>query len=305
MNIVSKVPFQGWLLIFSLLICILQRLVTDKITTLKHIPDSNTIFVCLVGTDSTILQSMASQIHSTSMNPQSITVGIVVLVKDASQINNTEQNAGYMSYMWKYTTDPSKALMQARMAAIKRLYNNEKYILFLHGAKTVMGWDDMCIRLSNDVNGGILCAFPNDNDMPAFPIIKQDQQSISVKLESFSIQRMISVRSTVASRSFTLLPYTSLLKFKKDAFHDSQLEQTIVYVYNECPPYVPAMKICHKTTNCNVGIKLTQKQVVALEESVFGSYPRVGIVDGKNMEELILKYGSVDTAKVMIHSNMK
>jgi len=305
MNIIGKIPFQGWLLICSLLLCILQRMITNKNGIDKHVPVNNTIFVCIAGTDSTILQSMAAQIYSTSMNPQSVTVGIVVLVKDASEIHNTETNAGYMSYMWKYTADPSKSLMQARAAAMKRLYNNEKYILFLHGAKTVMGWDDMCIRLSSEINGGVICAFPNDGNMAAFPTIVQEKQSINIKLENFSMQRMIPVRSTVASRSFTLIPYTSLLKFKKDAFHNSQLEQTIIYVYNDCPPYVPAVKLCHKTTNCNVGIKLTRKQVVTLEETVFGLYPRVGIIDNKNMEELILKYGSVDVANVMIHSSIR
>lgn len=305
MNIISKIPFQGWLLISSLLLCILQRMISNKDSIEKHIPVNNTIFVCIVGTDSTILQSMAAQIYSTSMSPQSITIGIVVLVKDASEIRNTETNAGYMNYMWKYTTDPSKTLMQARSAAIKRLYNNEKYILFLHGAKPVMGWDDMCIRLSNDIDGGVICAFPTNDNIAAFPILVQEKQSINIKLEKFSMQRMIPVRSTVTSRSFTLMPYTSFLKFKKDAFHNSQLEQTIVYAYNDCYPYVPAVKLCHKTANCNVGIKLTRKQVVTLEENVFGLYPRVGIVDNKNMEELILKYGSVDVANVMIHSSIR
>lgn len=310
---VGCIPIQGWLLLVALLLGLLTRSRASPTRTVAH---DHTIFVCLVGSDAHMLESASAHLRSTAMYPHSVSVGAVVLV-DRSLLVDEVARTTEGNFMWKYAANPRHALMRARATAMRKLYNRERFILMLHAARPVQGWDDACIRLIDDAPDGVLCAFPHvadreaqegsarereARDGAAFPSLRLYGEVVKVEHTPFAVRRMAVVRSTAFSRRFAFAPCEHYARMRKDAFHDSQLEQTVVLYENGLRCLVAAVPLCESASRCGVGADVTEAQRVSMEEAAFGAHPGVGIVDERDVEELITKYGSVDVAKVAIQS---
>lgn len=298
-----QLPLQCWILVAALLMCVAQRVLTRRSHSIVSSDHDKTVFVCLVGRDAGTLQSLAMHVRECARNPHLISFGLVVVVDDASQIEQVDSRLNYMTFSWQYAKDPSKHLLPARKFAMKRMYNNERYVLFLHGSKPLPDWDVACMRLLESGGNQVLTAYPSEDlgvPKAKFPYLRtsEDDRSIRIEAKDMALNRFASVACTVWLRAFSFSSFDILQACSTDHWHDGQMAQTVAFHAYGVRVFTPTFPICVRASR--LGVTCHAGQPVSIGEDAFGNYPRVGIVDAKDDEELILKYGSIDVAKVVI-----
>lgn len=330
----SSVPLQFVPLALALVLWTLQQITRrdDKTTrnrTLRRNIERNseTIFVCLVGTDAAIMRSVAAHAIGMAMYPRAITVGIVVLVQDASGVSDdsTVASDDSISITWRYARDPRYGLNHGRRCGLSGLYNNERYVLMLHGARPVAGWDDACVRLlaqqrsrdedvkrsgskSSSAIGPVLTSAPHTQGVftrASFPLlIKRSgagdgDESVQISTHAFAVERFDAMESVAWMRGFHFSSHDTIARCpKRSMWVDNQIEQTLTLRRAGISIGVPAIPVCEASTRDGVGVARTRAHDAPIKE--LGTDPHVGIYDRHDAHELILKYGSVDAAHITI-----
>ena len=290
------VPLPICVLLIALLMSAVQRRVAARYDQ-RPVPveHAETIFVCLVGTDVAVLRSIAAEAQGRAKRPHAVSFGIVVVVTSSEQVREDETDTLSLredqncTVAWRYAKDPKTHLVRAQRHAMRKLYRNEDYILFLHGARCADDWDETCSDLVGDGRYVLSCK-PTKDDVPTFPTIVDGR----IIAKPATTSRVATTRSTTHVHDFA---FARREVWSQVGIRDGQLEMTHRMRAKGIEPLTSLCRLCYCTHKCGVGAAASTSDVSITS---FGDAPRVGIVNVRDDEELIDKYGSVDVARVVI-----
>ena len=274
-------------------------LVVSLLAAPRRPPDAaatrDTIFVCLVGVDRAALWDEALHFLRTAANPAAVRVGIVLLVRDSRQAHDpTAWHHPHITLRRQATRRAEGMLCRGRRSCIRHLFHHEKYVAFANGVQPVAHWDALMLRLVSD--DAVTVAMPDRAGRPCFPTLRESDAGVTVRPRRFAIERECVTASTCWSHSFAF--FRSSLFSRCNLFCDSQINQASALRRAGIECVVACCAVC---TLCETSNRMhADPGSEELDVTGCGRHPGVGVVSGEDSKELILKYGSIDSARVVV-----
>ena len=135
-----------------------------------------------------------------------------------------------------------------------------------------------------------------------FPRLRVIDGSVRIEAQPMAVPSPTLVASTAWSRAFSFCSRRTYAACANDFWHDGQLEQTAAFARRGVRVLLPATAVCTRASRMGVGAPTAAAggARVALDDPAFGAYPLAGLVRAYDTEEAILKFGSVDVARVLV-----
>lgn len=342
---VSKVPFPILVLCIALVTTAVQgafaRRALDERTTrvLRERAEEETIFVCLVGDKLSVLRSLAAEVRASAAVPGRVSVGCVVVVRDARQVARETTQSRHVddgvlyaptrasvSTAWLYSKRPREALHEGRREALRTLYQGEKFVLFLHGAMPTPDWDRRCAvlltarqqQLRPPLHAAIT-AVPVDADsrrgsaessssspsvgtVGRFPHLQTlgADGSVSVRTRAFAVAQDELVPSTVLLRAFVFATHEAVRACGDALWAGGQLEATARCHERGLRAFVCGRALARRSGKHGVDHPKPAGRGVQPDHPAFGAHPRAGLVQDEDPREAIVKFGNLDVASILL-----
>lgn len=281
------------------LVLFLVCLVVSTLATPPRLPEAvattDTIFVCLVGVDKATLWDTALHFLRTATNPAAVRVGILLFVADTHQARDASAwHHPQVSVRRQAVRRAEGMLCRGRRLCIRHLFHRERYVAFANGVRPVQNWDELMLRLAPD--DAVTVAMPGRDGRACFPTLRKCDAGVVVRPRRFAVERACLTASTCWSHSFAF--FRSGLLARCDLFVDSQINQASTLSRQGVACLVACCTVC--TPSGEPGRTHADPSHEELDMTGCGRYPGVGVVSGDDSKELILKYGSIDSARVVI-----
>lgn len=290
-----SIPVPLLLFLICVVVSILAGKTTRRVPTRSKDAREESFFVCLTSARMPLVWKAALAFLDTASNPTAVRIGIVLFVSDVNAVYDAhEWHHPQISVRRQAAHRTDTLLCKGRRLCVRHLHHCEKYILFANDTYPLAGWDAWL--LSHMPMGHVVVALSNKAGMPCFPTLRSDADSVAVRAKPFALTRDCVTMSTVWCHSFACFP--SALLTKCDLFHESQINQTSLLWRHGIACHVACAALC-RGADQHWGLKPNLKDA-DLDVTGCGKYPQVGVVASDDSRELIVKYGNIDTARVVI-----
>ena len=292
----KTVPFEVILLLIAILVGAAVAM-TAAPRRLVGGHEANTILVVLVGTELPLLESTGAQFLSTALYPESVSVALVVLVDDSTKVVLDATTRSEMVVTWEFASEPHTALLQGRKQCMTRSYINEAFVLCAHACHGTMGWDDACIRMSrSQPRRSVLCT---QGGAPTYSrVVEKDAR---LEVETRPMLGASHELGTVAASTFLHdFVFMSGDIAQQSAFRRGAVATTRSLAAEGIRVFHPIISVSKPASRCGMRLRSTEKGRLTEDDDALGSIPACGIVDLRDEDELIVKYGSVDAAHVAV-----
>ena len=303
---------MAYLLGALVLLAIVQRLMTPTraMQGRAAAPVSAYFLVCLVGRSLDDCLQTAEIFSQRASNPRGVHFAIVVAVSSAREVLRKEEvdersNGLAVAVTWRHATDPSTFLTRGRRIALQKLYQGESLILLANGCDPRARWDAACLEFltgpthvtsKKNASTTLITACASDDGEARFPRLSLSSKDGQVRVRSrrFETQASECTPSTLCTQTFCCAPAHLM---QRTPLEDSQLDQTSRLREMGVRIKVPSVAMC--TVGSRHGVRTPVASNVRITTHGFGKYPSLGLVD-ETEREMVLKYGSVDAARVHI-----